>query len=310
MRYTSYALEGLDPVDHLAIENTLLETLDAEQALLVFYVNGPSLIVGRNQNPWRELSPSAPVPFFRRASGGGAVYHDEGNLNWALIVPRRMHDQDAELEAVARGISACGIEVAAGARGGIYCSASSGFGGRKVSGTARRFSPRSVLHHGTVLVGADMELLHACLGGMETLDDHSIASVPASPVNLCDIVPDLTVHRVMETMSLSIAGAMPSTLPPGMIDGSRLELEKLRLSSHDWLYGATPPFTVEVASGGRRVTLCVRAGLVERVEVSGLTAPAREGYIGRAFSMEVVDEIRASLASRKQDWHDSSLSSG
>ena len=299
MRYTPCVLPGLDPLDHLAAENVMLETLDAEQALLVFYINGPSVIIGRNQNPWREVAPGAPAPFFRRASGGGAVYHDEGNLNWAFIVPRHRHDQDAELEALARGISACGVDVEPGARGGIYCGLSSGYGGRKVSGTARRFSPRSVLHHGTVLVSSDMRHLRASLGGIETLDDHSIASVPASPVNLADIVPGLTVQRVMETMSMSITGARPSALPPGLIDGSRLEQEKLKLSSHDWLYGATPPFTVEVESGGKQVTMDVRAGMLERVEASGLPASALEGYIGRAFSFGAIDEIRASLSSRQ-----------
>jgi len=291
-------LEGLDPLEHLADENMLLETRDAEQALLVFYINGPSVIIGRNQNPWREMAPGSPVPFFRRTSGGGAVYHDEGNLNWAFIVPRHLHDQDAELEAVARGIRACGVDAAPGARGGIYCSPSSRFGGRKVSGTARRFSPRSVLHHGTVLVCADMERLHASLGGIATLDDHAIASVPASPVNLGDIVPVLTVQRVMETMSLSIAGAMPSALPADLIDGTLLEQEKLRLSSRAWKYGASPPFAVAVVSGDKQVTLGIRAGLVERVEGTCLPEPGIEGYIGTNFSPGIMEEIRAILSRR------------
>jgi lipoate-protein ligase A len=238
------------------------------------------------------------------------VYHDEGNLNWAFIVPRHRHDQDAELEALARGISACGVDVEPGARGGIYCGPSSGYGNRKVSGTARRFSPRSVLHHGTVLVSVDMRHLRASLGGIETLDDHSIASVPASPVNLADIVPGLTVQRVMETISLSIAGSRPGALPMDLLDRALLEDERIRLYSPAWLFGATPPFTVAVETAGKQVTLGVRAGLVERIEASGLPEPELEGYIGRAFSIKVIEEIRASLASRKQGWHDSSLSLG
>ncbi len=298
MLYTCCTLEGRDPLDHLAIENMLLETKEAEQALLVFYINSPSVIIGRNQNPWREVAPNAPAPFFRRASGGGAVYHDEGNLNWAFIVPRHTHDQDAELEAIAKGITACGAEAAPGARGGIYCTPASGYGGRKVSGTARRFTPRSVLHHGTVLVSADMKRLRASLGGIETLDDNSIASVPASPVNLCDIVPGLTVQWVLETMSISITGGHPAALPPRLVDCARLEEEKLRLSSPAWAYGASPPFAVKVESGGRRATLGIRAGLLERVEPGG-SAQGLDGYTGRCFSIGLLEEIRAALANQK-----------
>jgi lipoate---protein ligase len=292
-------LEGLDPLDHLAAENVLLETCDEEQALLVFYVNGPSVIIGRNQNPWREVAPGSPVPFFRRASGGGAVYHDQGNLNWAFMVPRHLHDQDAELEAVSRGIRACGVDAAPGARGGIYCSPSSGFGSRKVSGTARRFSPRSVLHHGTVLVCADMKALHASLGGIETRDDHAIASVPASPVNLGDIVPGLTVPAVLETMSLSVTGAKPAALPPDYIDGTLLEQEKLRLSSRAWKYGASPPFAVSVDCGEQRVTLGIRAGFVERVEGYSIPDQGLERYIGTDFAPWILEEIHATLARQR-----------
>jgi lipoate-protein ligase A len=299
MRYTSCTLEGRDPLDHLAIENMLLETKETEQVLLVFYVNGPSVIIGRNQNPWREVAPDAQVPFFRRASGGGAVYHDEGNLNWAFIAPRHLHDQDAELVAVARGISACGVETAPGSRGGIYCTTASGYGGRKVSGTARRFTPRSVLHHGTVLVCADMKRLRTSLGGIETRDDHSIASVPASPINLGDIVPGLTVRQVLETMSLSITGGPSVALPLGLIDSAMFEEEKLRLSSPAWAYGASPPFTVEVECGGRRAALGIRAGLLERVEHAGSVLDL-DCFIGREFSIGLLEEIQAALDRRAE----------
>ena len=98
----------------MSIENVLLETWRRPEGLLLFYINGPSVIIGRNQNPWREAAPGTGLPLYRRASGGGAVYHDEGNLNWALIVPRLMHSQDAELAMVAAALSAQGVDAGAG----------------------------------------------------------------------------------------------------------------------------------------------------------------------------------------------------
>ncbi|HWP68009.1 MAG TPA: biotin/lipoate A/B protein ligase family protein, partial [Rectinemataceae bacterium] len=183
MSIAAYELEGSSPLDHMAIENTLLEIYAGPPVLLLFYVNDPSVIIGRNQNPWRETAPSSALPLFRRISGGGAVYHDRGNLNWSFIVPRALHSQENELAAMAAAISAQGFEIGPGPRGGLYCGGASVRAGGKVSGTARRFGAKNVLHHGTLLVDSDMASLHASLGGIETCDDRSISSVPASPLN-------------------------------------------------------------------------------------------------------------------------------
>ncbi|TFG85413.1 MAG: lipoate--protein ligase family protein [Spirochaetales bacterium] len=311
MRYTPFLVGGHDPLDHLALENILLETLQADQAFILFYINRPSVIIGRNQNPWREVAYDATIPFYRRSSGGGAVYHDEGNLNWAFIIPRHGHDQDAELEAVARGISSCGVEVAPGAHGGIYCTETTGYGGRKVSGTARRFDRASVLHHGTVLVKADMQCLHECLGGIETQDDYSIASVSASPVNLCDIHPGLTVQKVMKNLSYSITGKEPGVLPLGLVDNVRQKQERTRLATNEWAYGLTPPFVVHVQTFSHLVTVRVRAGLVESTSVSrlpvtqGLKDIASDRHIetnlvrlqAKPFSTRILEEIRVLMHS-------------
>jgi lipoate---protein ligase len=287
MPYTPYALGGEDPLEHLALENILLATRQEEQAFLLFYVNKPSVIIGRNQNPWREAAPDAQVPIYRRGSGGGTVYHDNGNLNWAFIVPRRLHDQGGELEAIALGISACGTAVAPGARGGIYCTRSTGYDGMKVSGTARRFAPDSVLHHGTALVRADLHHMRACLGGIETHDDHSIPSVPATAVNLCELRPQLTVGHVIETLSRCITGESPRELPAGFVDSQRLEEEKAVLSGQAWLYGSTPPFAVFVDTPRFRIELRIRAGLVDSISVSGSTSSPTGNNSGSGGRVEL-----------------------
>ena len=86
MYLAPFILDGFSPLEHLAFEELLLRN-PGGRFLLLFYVNAPSVIIGRNQNPWREVSEDSCLPLYRRSSGGGTVYHDEGNLNWATILP-------------------------------------------------------------------------------------------------------------------------------------------------------------------------------------------------------------------------------
>ncbi|MEN6297852.1 MAG: hypothetical protein ABFC92_07890, partial [Rectinema sp.] len=101
----SYKVVADSPLDIISFEECLVSSWTGNTIILLFYVNPPSVIIGRNQNYWREVSPLCKVPVYRRSSGGGAVYHDTGNLNWALIVPRTIHSQNDELTFIAKAIS-------------------------------------------------------------------------------------------------------------------------------------------------------------------------------------------------------------
>ena len=83
-----------DPRLNLAFEEYLLRFVDSDEPLLLFYVNEPSVIIGRNQNTLEEIDPDYVnrhgIHVVRRLSGGGAVYHDLGNLNFSFIADRRM----------------------------------------------------------------------------------------------------------------------------------------------------------------------------------------------------------------------------
>jgi lipoate-protein ligase A len=306
MRCVPYIIDGLDPLRHLAVENALLDRLTASVPLLLFYVNGPSVIIGRNQNPWREIASSSTAAWCRRASGGGAVYHDEGNLNWSFIVSRDTHDQDAELASIARGVSSCGTKVSPGLRGGIFCDASTGHGGKKISGTARRFGRSSVIHHGTVLVSTDLDRMRECLGGIETFDDLGIASVHASPVNLAALVPGVSVIDVIDALSRSVAGTPASPWPPGMVDAARLAIEEEVLDSAGWKIGLTPRFSARMQCGTETLVVDVKAGIVESIALSAdgarstADSPIRDamaGFTGKPFSYILGQEIESAIAS-------------
>jgi lipoate-protein ligase A len=290
MRFVPYILPGLSVARHLAIETLLLE-VDADfEAMMLLYVNDRSVIIGRNQNPWREVASGCTAPMFRRVSGGGTVFHDAGNLNWSLVVPRARHDHDAELAMMADAISGCGVPVVPGQRGGLYCAASTGHAGSKVSGTARRIGLKRVLHHGTLLVTTNLADMGACLAGASGIDDNAVASVPARVINLADTQPGVSIDTVVGDICRHVAGARPLPFPTALIPQQLLETEIRRLESYDWVYGSTPPFSHTVRTERHTARIAVSAGLVQSIDVvpEATTAVA---LAGARYSAGLVDAL-------------------
>lgn len=187
----SYISTSRDPYVNLSIEHFLLQKTAPDSAVLLLYVNRPSIIIGRNQNPWLEvnlalLNPSdsnqrkadAPdlgfnVDLVRRRSGGGTVFHDEGNVNWTVISPSAHFTRDKHAEMVVGALRSCGIDRARvnerhdivldqGERGEQTHASdthatpyhSSETRPLKVSGSAYKLTRTRALHHGTCLLSS------------------------------------------------------------------------------------------------------------------------------------------------------------
>ncbi|KAK1596684.1 lipoyltransferase [Colletotrichum navitas] len=120
-----YISTSRSPYTNLSIEHHLLQTTPSDSTILFLYTNRPSIIVGRNQNPWLEvnlpklqsLGPSSGgedvIDLVRRRSGGGAVFHDEGNVNYSVICPPANFDRDTHAEMVVRALRSLGVDGAA-----------------------------------------------------------------------------------------------------------------------------------------------------------------------------------------------------
>ncbi len=291
---------GGDPILNLALEESLLERGirddsrgddsrgdagddsrgDAGASAVLVYVNDPCVVVGRNQNPWVEVSPRSPLPVLRRVSGGGAVYHDRGNLNWSILVPRSRHDPEAELRLVAAALRSLGVETVSGRRGGLFVADAGPWKGAKLSGTARRLTASRVLHHGTLLVDADLSRLASCLGGIEAERSKALPSVRSTSVNLSDLVPGLRV----EDAALAIARALSaaeSESAEALADPGYAAAAALRLAGWEWTWGATPAFALGLPWSGGRASIEIKSGIV--VSASGQGAESLRGMAGRRF---------------------------
>jgi len=277
---------GCEPFGNLALEESLLERGGAGDSLLLLYVNDPCVVIGRNQNPWVEVSPGSRLPVLRRISGGGAVYHDLGNLNWSIIVPRSLHDREAELALIARALGALGVEVEEGARGGLYVSAEGPWKGAKVSGTARRFSATRVLHHGTLLVCSDLERLSSSLGGISAQESKALPSVRSRSVNLALMVPGLGIEAVASAMARALAGADPGAAET-LADRDWALASARRLASWEWTWGATPRFAVALPWSGGTASIEIKDGHV--FSVSGPGSERLASMVGLRFGYAVPD---------------------
>jgi lipoate-protein ligase A len=251
---------------NLALEEWLL-THAPQVPLLLLYTNAPCVVIGKNQNPWREarLSQMAAegVALARRISGGGAVYHDEGNLNFSVLCARADYREERQVEWIFQTLERFGLRAAR------LGKTSLGIDGLKFCGQAFCFRGERVVHHGTLLVRADLCRLQRYLGAeLQDIQTQAVASVPVPVANLSALAPGLTCEvlsaALAETFQDLYGGGCPAPALPAA-DALRELAERNR--SAEWILGATPRF--EVTMNGQ--TFRVERGRIVRSD--GTPAP-------------------------------------
>jgi lipoate-protein ligase A len=160
-----YISRNLDPYLNLSIEHYLLQKSPADSTILFLYKNEKSVIIGRNQNPWVETHiPSLKLEYetllVRRRSGGGTVFHDQGNVNYSVICPTPDFNRDKHAEMVVRALHKLGVDRARVNERHDIVMDRSGTSHQdprplKVSGSAYKLTRLRSLHHGTCLLSSD-----------------------------------------------------------------------------------------------------------------------------------------------------------
>ena len=149
-----YALKGVDPFEHLAAEDVLLRAFEGWG--MAVWVSRPCVVMGRFQNPWCEIH--GPVPLLlRRQSGGGCVYQDSGNLNFAFFGDLKYFNKAMHFSLIKEAMAHLGPHLEVNDRGDLlYRRKDKIF---KVSGSAFKYTRNRFLHHGTLLLKAELENL-------------------------------------------------------------------------------------------------------------------------------------------------------
>ena len=174
-----------DPFYNLAFEEYFFKSETIEDAVLLLWQNGPSVIIGRYQNTIEEINEDFidenNINVVRRNTGGGAVYHDYGNLNYSFIVPSEEKKIDFETftKPVIDALKEMGIEAALAGRNDLVVE------GKKFSGNAQYTYNGRLLHHGTLLFDADLSTLDKALKMKKgKIESKSIKSVRSKVTNL------------------------------------------------------------------------------------------------------------------------------
>lgn len=233
-----------DPYRNLALEQYLTDTVGAEECILYLWQNENTVVIGHNQNAWREcrtgLLEQEGGKLARRLSGGGAVYHDRGNLNFTFCVAAENYDLRRQQRVILEACRALGIPAELSGRNDLLSE------GRKFSGNSFYSHNGKAFHNGTLLIHADMERLGRYLSPSPAkLAGKGVKSVASRVVNLRELCPALTVEMMAEAMNRAfgqVYGLPAAALPEERLNAAALESGYERFSRREWIYGADIPF--------------------------------------------------------------------
>ena len=292
---------GYDPYFNLAVEQCLLEGTRPGQCTLYLWQNQNTVVIGRNQNAWREcrtaLLEAEGGHLARRLSGGGAVFHDLGNLNFTFLVPAEDYDVARQLAVIAEACRSLGIGTETSGRNDLLAD------GRKFSGNAFYQSGTNHYHHGTLLVDVDTERMGRYLSPSQAkLAAKGVSSVRSRVVNLRELRRDLTIPMLREALTgaFSQVYGLPWTpVDVAELDQDALEAQCLRNASWDWIYGRSLPFSFSCQGrfpwGEIQLQFQVEEGVVQAVQVHSdamdwRLAPALEDALaGCRFDQAALD---------------------
>jgi len=270
MRARLLRSRDVNPHRNLAREEALLLGIH-DEAILYLWQNASTVVIGRNQNAWREcrtaLLEQEGGTLARRTTGGGAVFHDLGNLNFSFILPRGAYDLSRQLSVVQAAVQSFGIACEFSGRNDLLA------GGRKFSGNAFRFTQEGALHHGTLMVAVDPQRMARYLQvSQEKLQARGVKSVPSRVVNLGSLgeVTIETLAQALENAFQTEYGAARTEDADTLMLPRYEELAE-RNASWDWNYGAAPGFDVSFERrfdwGGVELLLTLEAGHIARCNV-------------------------------------------
>ncbi|MFC5701133.1 lipoate--protein ligase [Cohnella faecalis] len=269
-----------DPSLNLALEEYILRNLPAEEDYLLFYINEPSIIIGKNQNTAEEVNAGyvsgQGIHVVRRLSGGGAVYHDLGNLNFSFLTRddgKSFHNFRKFTEPVVEALRKLGVNAELSGRNDLQV------GERKISGNAQFASRGRMFSHGTLLFNSEVDAIVSALNvNPAKFASKATKSVRSRVANIAEFLSEpLTMEQFRRSLLESIFGGASDIPEYKLTDSDWEAVRKLadeRYRSWEWNYGRSPAFNVRQVkriegAGTYDVRLNIVDGVVAEAAVYG-----------------------------------------
>lgn len=287
-----------DPYYNMAFDEYALQQLALEEPLFYLWQNRPAVIIGLNQNAYAEVNldylRENDIVLVRRVTGGGAVYHDLGNLNYTIVGKAKDLDRDYPeyTRHMLHALQALGIKAELSGRNDILVS------GRKVSGYAKRVYKDRLMVHGTLMFDVDLEVLEQALNAPASkLASKGVASVRSRVMNLREQLPEVAdiadFHAQLERY-------LSCNYKDTEVQLSSDDLQKIEFSARnkfatpEWVFGTSGPTSPSASSRTQKIKSQKRlpCGTVE------VTLDIQDGYIVAClFGGDFIGNLPASSVS-------------
>lgn len=270
--------KSTNPYFNLALDEYAMKHINVDEDFFFLWQNEPSVIIGKNQNTAEEINQSfideRGIKVARRVSGGGAVYHDFGNLNFTFVInvddPGKVNYKKY-VQPIIDALASMGIQAEASGRNDILVD------GLKISGNAQRMANKKLMHHGTIMFDLNIEDMVKSLNvDPEKITSKGVKSVRSRVTNIKEHLPEKgDIHQFWDALQYYLSNeGKDAEIVLDASDIAKIEYEAInRFGTWDWIYGASPEFNLKNSkrfSGGRLETLMdVADGKIKSVRFIG-----------------------------------------
>lgn len=266
---------NLDAYYNLAAEEYIFTSLDREQEYLLLWQNQNAVVVGKHQNTIEEINTAYVkehgVQVVRRLSGGGAVYHDLGNLNYSFIVnaPMGVYNFRELSQPVADTLIRLGVNVEFSGRNDLVID------GKKISGSAQFIRRDRILHHGTLLFNSDLDQISQVLAVKDDkITSKGVKSVRSRMTNICEYLPRITVGAFQSHLEETLLDRNLTVGEFSEADVAAISaLRDSKYATWEWNYGYSPEYDIKkdrhLANGGLSIYIKVQKGVIQTICIRG-----------------------------------------
>lgn len=277
--------DGTYPYRNLAIEEYLLRNTEPEECILYLWQNRKTIVIGYNQNAWKECLAGKLQEdggfVVRRLSGGGAVFHDLGNLNFTFLVREENYNLEKQLDVILKAVNKLGIHAVKSGRNDILVE------GRKFSGNAFLNLERHCYHHGTLMVDVNTQELSKYLNvSQDKLRSKGVDSVKSRVANLSEFYPEITISLLKEKLLEAfqeVYDLQAEKILPSDLDEKELKKAEDKFASWDWIFGRRIQFQYEIEKrflwGGVTMEFQVSEGIIQDMCI--YSDAMEQGFISR-----------------------------